>query len=1576
MISELNRRSVNGCPIKISCTPAADIYDDFEQFDLQRSYYASAQDGGGTYAIFTLASNDFSLELFKSTISKLYEENSSLRIELNEDGTQRIIPFENFTEPEINVYKINDHSTNTDLCDNVKKENAELMLKNNELFRTSVIIDENRKAIVYVYISGLISDGRSFALLLSRLDDLYSGDEIKKNSFSYRDYVLFYKKLRNEECYKKGKDFWLIRSSELPDPPQLPFDIKSDQTGDSIEEKLYIKGAQLDKIKAICSAKEISESDFLFAVYCKTIARYSCSGEFVVNIPTELRHDVHSEIETLIGECSDYLLYGYKDDPNETIADAAVRLRKEIAELAENGFVFGNDIMSIINASYDGMFTAPVVFTDLTSFEMPELSNFEIIDSFTHTSDVVLDTVLFKEKDQLIIKFDSAENVFRGDIYKSIVNSFIRTLENDNLDKLCSCLLTCEDEKVLTDYNNTSDGSAYVPYAKQINEVVDKYGDNIAVYTENDELTYEQFFSEVNAICKMFSDMGLKQERIAVILGKGIDLYKTALAIVLSGNVYVPLDYDYPPETLNKCLSDLEAVYVIADDNGKAKITGEYNFIDISSAASVNENYFVKADEDDIFAIIHTSGSTGFPKGAELTHGGMMNTIRYSIDEFDIRDDDCVLALTNHCHDMSLFDIFCFFPVGGAAAVIGQETWRDPYMWESMITRCQVTIWNSVPSLMCALLETLGDDAEDLIYDLRTIIHGGEVIPMKEYSKLIEYNPDIDFLSLGGPTETTIWSIFHRASPDDIERGIIPYGKPISNMRYYLKNDRMQDVPVGVDGTMYVSGIGTVKGYIGGRESERFVLAENGELLYNTGDVGYLDKEVGIIFVGRNDNQIKRFGKRIELDGIENAAMRCDGVLRAKTVYNKERSELTMFYTADRDIDSITLKEFISDLIPDYMMPQFIVKIDEMPLTHNGKINKKKLLDMASSHDKIRNTQFIEATGELKDIINICNEILGRDAVFNGDDDFFMIGGTSLEAMKFAAKVNKKYNSSINLKMMFKHPKFSEILNDIKKTMKKNVSVQNNKEIEKDEKFPLTPLQQIMLLSELMNAQVDKLMLLAYIRIDGEIDTVKLKDAVYKTYITNPVLSFCFDIDRSGKAYQKLPDNMLQPDDIFSVIECEDPLKTARKTYDWRSSAKNGKLMRVVLARPIDKNGPSYLAVAVHHLVSDEVTITKIFNDIIAAYEGNATCIGGNSRIFTDYACEKNNADVIEKNEYVQNIISNGGIVDVYDFGGDHTDQSGKTVVFEIENTIVQNYNELCKKQRITLQNGLLAAYVAALKMVSGRDDIGIIIPVNERNEDKDCAGNFIDELYIYSRTPADIMFSDLMKKASESFVDAYSAGADLMRNTLSEHPAEDRKFRKNRIDYPYFNVAGSDDTHLISSELKVSDIVYEETEDSAETSLMLMIFDTGDSFVFRLGYRYSYVSDEKADELINALRNIIGKASEGNDFSISRSGEYKTAEIVTVNDIRSDNNSKKAEDTDYYDVVREAWEETLDTDDLEDDINFFDAGGFSYLLYKLSSVINEKLGLKVPFIALMECPTIATLAEYISMHIDEFEAL
>lgn len=1576
MISELDRRSVNGCLLDKISVPDIGGDEIFEQFDLQRSYYSSSQDGGYTYAVFTLYADSFSADTFKKAVSRLYEENSSLRTSFYEDGTQQIVPYDKFKVPEVRLYDLPEGQDKKAFCDRVREENSESMMSGFELFRAAAVLYGNGSADVFIYISGMISDGKSFALLLSRLDALYSGEDIQNRKFTYKDYVSCYRALRNDESYKKGIEYWKEHFSEIPDPPQLPLDVSIGQPGASVEEKLYIRGEQLDRIREVCSSRNISESDLLFAVYCKTIARYSCSGEFVINIPVELRHSFHPEAETLIGECSDYLLYGYKDDPSETIADTAVRLRRETAEIAERGFVFGNDILSLINPSYDGMFTAPVVFTDLTSFEMPELKNFTISDSFTHTSDVVLDTVLFKEKDQLLLKFDSAEGIFRGNSFEGIVGSFRRTIENGRFEELRSCLLTADDEEILRRFNDTDEDIAYVPYSEKIINAVNENRESVALYTENDELTYGRFFSEVNGICNIFASKGLRQERIAVILGKGLDLYKTALAVVLSGNVYVPLDYDYPTETLNKCLSDLEAVYIITDETGKEKIAGEYQFIDISSAVPDDNLNFVSAGEEDIFAIIHTSGSTGFPKGAELTHGGMMNTLEYSIKEFGLSEDDCVLALTNHCHDMSLFDIFCFFPIGGAVAAVGQENWRDPYMWESMITRCQVTVWNSVPSLMCALLETLGDDAEDVIYDLRIIIHGGEVIPMNEYAKIIEYNPDIEFLSLGGPTETTIWSIFHRASPEDLERGIIPYGKPISNMRYYLKNDRMQDVPVGTDGTMYVSGKGTVKGYIGGRESERFIFCDNGGMLYNTGDVGYLDKDVGIIFVGRNDNQIKRFGKRIELDGIENAAMRCEGVLRTKTVYNKERSELTTFYTADRDISPAELKSFMLDQIPDYMMPQFIIRIDEMPLTHNGKINKKKLLEMAASHDRTGNRNAAEATGELKEIIDICNEILGREAAVSGDDDFFMIGGTSLEAMKFSAKVNKAYGSSLNLKLMFKHPTLSGILDDIKRTAGKTQPVKKKKELGKDEKIPLTPLQQIMLLSELMNAKIDKLMLTAYIRIDGEIDTVRMKNAVYKAFTSNPVLSFCFDIDSSGRAFQKLPESVLQPDDVFSAVMCEEPEKAARKAYEWRSSAKDGRLIRFLLAKPLEGSGPSYLAVAVHHLVSDEVTITKLFTDVISAYEGKDNVLGGDPCIFTEYAVSKNDPHAEDGSIYIKKLFSDGGIADVYDFGGDRSADDGRTTVFEIGGDDVKRYGQLCKTRGVTLQNGLLAVYVAALKKISGRDDIGIIIPVNERDNDRDCAGNFIDELYVYSRTPGDMMFSELMKNVSESFIGAYTAGADALRSALAAHPSEEKKFRKNRMDYPYFNAAGSDDAHLSSELLKVSDIVYEETEDSAETSLMLMVFDTGSSFVFRLGYKRRYVSDEKADELIKAIREIISQASQGNDFSISASGESIRPAGISAETEQRTAAVRTSDETDYYDTVRESWEETLETDDIEDDVNFFDAGGFSYLLYRLSSVINGKLGVKVPFIALMEYPTILSLSEYISDHIQEFETL
>lgn len=507
---------------------------------------------------------------------------------------------------------------------------------------------------------------------------------------------------------------------------------------------------------------------------------------------------------------------------------------------------------------------------------------------------------------------------------------------------------TARDKEIIEKINGVSSRESILPYHHYISENIVKYSSNIAVHGEKRDYTYKEFFDKARAVSYHISIRYKQGSRVAVLMGKGSELIVSALGIALAGCVYAPLDSDFSKDSVMYCLKNMSPACIMADKRWRELLRDSgydvvcMDDIDFNGGRDFD---FRSVGLDDPFCIIHTSGSTGFPKGVEINQRGLISCLLYTNRLFGADYSDCVLSLTNHCHDMSLYDIFGIFLCGGAVAVIEHSHWKDPFIWSIIIERAGVTIWNSVPSFLELYIETMPEEAEASIKQLKVIIHGGDYFKPSHAERILTINPGCRVFNSGGPTETTLWNIYHQVTREDAASGLIPYGVPFPDTEYYILGDNNELLPTEQVGIMYVCGVGTAKGYIGGRDHDRFIAAEDGSTLYNTGDTGYYSGNGYIVFKGRMDTQIKRYGKRIELDGIKKCALGFRDITDAAVAaYGDNNRTICLFYSSSEAIGETVLRSYLSETLPDYMLPNRYIRVNRIPYTNNGKPDIKRLL--------------------------------------------------------------------------------------------------------------------------------------------------------------------------------------------------------------------------------------------------------------------------------------------------------------------------------------------------------------------------------------------------------------------------------------------------------------------------------------------------------------------------------------------------------------------------------------------------------------------------------------------------------
>lgn len=438
-----------------------------------------------------------------------------------------------------------------------------------------------------------------------------------------------------------------------------------------------------------------------------------------------------------------------------------------------------------------------------------------------------------------------------------------------------------------------------------------------------------------------------------------------------------------------------------------AEINKKFNITDFESIATGN----------DLAYVIYTSGSTGMPKGVMIEHRAAVNTIIDVNERFAVGKDDKCIALSNLNFDLSVYDIFGLLIAGGTVVIPDAKQVKEPQHWLEIMQENKITVWNSVPAFMQMFMEFLSAKPDTKL-PLRVVIMSGDWIPMELPEMIKMHSESVRVISMGGATEASIWSNYYEVESVKDGWTSIPYGKPLTNQKFYVLDQEMNDCPNWVAGRLFIAGEGLARGYWKDRKrtEERFINHPvTHERLYYTGDLGRYWPDGNIEFLGREDTQVKVRGHRIELGEAENVLLTHELIKSAVVVVEEDKSGLAAAVVLNEDSDCCDnknvekiLHEYLGKKLPEYMVPGKILVMEQLPLSVNGKVDRKALRKILGDYQgQISDEKKKEAPqGELEvKIAAIWERVLGTKEI-SRDDDFFMCGGDSLKAVKIISELN------------------------------------------------------------------------------------------------------------------------------------------------------------------------------------------------------------------------------------------------------------------------------------------------------------------------------------------------------------------------------------------------------------------------------------------------------------------------------------------------------------------------------------------------------------------------------------------
>ena len=634
-------------------------------------------------------------------------------------------------------------------------------------------------------------------------------------------------------------------------------------------------------------------------------------------------------------------------------------------------------------------------------------------------TNTLLDVEISRTLDIFYIQIKYSPAFFHGSDMQKAVELYVAILEQlaseeDNVMTAERLIPQKQLKEMLYDFNDTQ---AWYDSSKGMHELFEEQArnmpDNTALLSGNREMSYQALDRYANRLAfKLIGSGIMPGDTVGLATQRSFDMIAGMLAILKCGAAYVPVDPGYP-YARRKYIADHSGVGAVLSDGSCEPFHENMITIDQDELLSYSaENPAVSICSSELAYIIYTSGSTGNPKGVRIRHDSAVNLITWVNGRFHVNCGDTLLFITSMCFDLSVYDIFGILASGGKIVIAEKEDVQNPEALKCLLRQHRVTFWDSVPSTMNYLVQYLEDCGEEYVQnDLRLVFMSGDWIHATLPEKLKKYFPNAEVISLGGATEGTVWSIYHPVAKEDSSRISIPYGKPIANTGFYILDANKKPVPAGVAGELYIGGAGVAAGYMNdpertGASFVRNPFAGRNELMYKTGDMGRMLPEGEIEFLGRMDHQVKIRGYRVELGEIESKLLKHPGI-RDAVVADKTDTATGKYlcaYVVWIDEKDPSIREFLAEALPDYMIPAYFIDIDSIPLTANGKVDRKALNTITIQNERpdmiVRARNSTEAM-----MVRVWENVLDLQDRVGISDDFFSLGGNSLKAVQVVGKM-------------------------------------------------------------------------------------------------------------------------------------------------------------------------------------------------------------------------------------------------------------------------------------------------------------------------------------------------------------------------------------------------------------------------------------------------------------------------------------------------------------------------------------------------------------------------------------------
>lgn len=963
------------------------------------------------------------VSVLKEAINKVIANSDGIRIRLKTNDKIPMQYSEEYESQDFEIISLSEASYK----DMLKKWMAEPFDLTGKMYSFKLIKLENNVG-VFVKLHHLICDAWGATLLASKLIEYYNkiikGEEISESDIpSYFKYVEKEEEYKQSPKYENDKKFWEEKYEQKPSFVTMSPNKKTTMDVRAYRSSFEVPLEETEAIRKYCTDNQISPAVLLEAVVALYAARINNADDVTLCSLVINRNGI--EEKKTLGMFNNILPLTVAINYDETFLSLCQKIATEHYMLFRHQKYPLSNIINYIREKHGKDTELYDIMVSYQNGRVDGAGNENKTEwIFNGTSDLgFMLNISDRDTDNLLnFDFDYRRDCFEKEEIEKIYYRFINMVNQVVVNQDITCknieiVTAFEKEQILVDFNNTK---KEYPREKCLHyfleENVLKNPNKVAMRFQGKELTYKEFNEKVNSLANyIIKNVEKRNSIIGVMMERSFEMMISIYAIIKAGHAYMPMDPHFPKDRIEFMLEDSNAPFILTQTKWKNEFKEIDRFLDVEAFgfdSYSKENPDIITVSTDTAYVIYTSGSTGKPKGAMIPHHSAINRIKWMHEKYPLEKDDVILQKTPYTFDVSVWELFWWSMYNGSLQILIPEGHKDPAEIISAIEDGKVTHMHFVPSMLNAFLEYVeaNKNIVSKLSTLKYVFASGEALQVehvKKFYNLLGAN-GTTLHNLYGPTECTVDVSYYDCDPNNIPSSI-PIGKPVDNTQLLVLDKNHKLLPIGVVGELYISGVLVGKGYLNREEltKEKFVpnIYYNYATMYKTGDLAMWLPDGNIEYLGRTDFQIKIRGLRVELGDIENAILKFENIKQCiVTVFeNNGEKNLCAYYTSSEEIDESLLKTTISKELPNYMVPEYYMRLEKIPTNANGKADRK-----AFPVPKIvqKEVKYVAPKTNLEEEVQTAVQDVLKIEKISCDEDLFTCGLTSIGVISIITKLS------------------------------------------------------------------------------------------------------------------------------------------------------------------------------------------------------------------------------------------------------------------------------------------------------------------------------------------------------------------------------------------------------------------------------------------------------------------------------------------------------------------------------------------------------------------------------------------